>query len=1722
MNKPDAKTRTRPQGWQRHLSRLLDLLAGRLGRMCLSLSIWLVGGLSAWVILKVFSWQGTRGVLVDLCTCFGIKPIGPQADFLISLLANHVSMIIGLLVAFMVRFAVRPTTLIALLRRRLIPLNVGLQSDDLERFRNYFLNAAAGRITNLLPDELLPMWDSNTLGKATKLRHSRLLLRPSCSEKRDASNNASPMEISDIWRYLDEYLLDTGTAVAPLMVHGEPGAGKSMLLYHFFGERAVQLLNFRSGWIPLLIFAHELKEPDFRQGITLQEFLACYFGDAHKRNPNLGYEDVGKLIEQRYHEKQFLIIVDGLDELPERNSYFQIIGKLQGLIKQDNDIKGKERHPNRFIVSCRTEDSPDNFQGRLIEIHHLTFAQSRAYLQGLVKFFSGGQFRNPGREARARNALAGLEVSAEQSLLRNYMKNPYLLSLVSEYYEEGGAPRADWLKNVFHKVLARELGKAQQQSATLSRKASPPQPPRPESEETSLSVRYLEKVIGPFCFERTYNTGKNDAAAMALAKPVAQAIFFEQALRRGLGVGIHLFGQRGAKGALALYHQDPSSTDANEQLVEATRGLKSASGESFLDQLKRLRIERNTEQFEHEACELFRRNALRLLSDARLAEVVNPNGPNPRLERFRHRRMGEYFAAKCLDGNSVALDLIAADLKSGWIREPLRMFAAVADDPVPLLDACMNRCQQLSGKLREEVDVLMNAAAAIEYLPRRRDVAEEFQQQLQKSVLRVGEKALEVISICVSQPDNKKVLEDCLAAVKLVYTAECWSGLKKAEKEAIFRSNDAIAKLSRGIRDVVRRVVVQSSHEQVEAYRQLWPLKASLPPLKISRLELFGLIVHEAPFFWDAYRYTVKNTHPDRRSRLPAWGTALLARLLSVASLVGVGWWVWHSFGPLLSIKLIAVGAFVVVMLLLAALAQWWKLMDFKEGWKLIPWGGVCGVKKTWVWFISPRQKFPVEPEKTKVESSTAAPVTGTRPYIPPVGATKRQWAKTALTACSVGVLVLLVWSAWRWGVPFVQTLAAQHDIKLVRKQAAEAKEQHMALSAKLRGLGETPSEADLRQLSKEEEAHAERLDELAKKIQDVCAAAGEAGVKDQSLDSVIDTLGSQAKEARADAATVDNKIFALLRMESTLELLKKIRDECSQLLNDGARLVAEKGNPQTDAQAESRLNACEGWESKVGDVRWKFRYLEIPESVPDSQVKAVTNVLAKLADTETAVSLLMTDYRKQLAPNQERTRIHASMETTRKLVAEGKQLATELMQIKGDDLTQLSKHDDTVSQWLENVRYAKNNLENAKTDLLLPQMAQEASQTAKDLKETEDNISKLREPLQARLRQLRSQQTLRGITELLQKGKALLVHPITETTETALESSEAEISQWLEEAKRIDSVELSNENDPQESRLVQELAELSIQLRTKQNQIAEKLARAVEKAEAAKAAADKRVALQDEATGLLEGKEWNGLVSDLQQFDTPLTKDEETLSRVAAVVNDNQRSLDAVKDGLKFLDNLENRSTRLKAAQSALDDYGRRIEQLISRVESTDAETMSKLRSRREGVQKFMKRMESFGTWCAANPTSDLRGRLKKIEERMEAALAQAQQESSNVKMLISATVILGLLAGLIWYPYSNLRGKIRLGKLGDNLDSLEKFLGEGWPLDVALRTAARMEAAARGQLRAIQNRDSRRTKTDELCTRFEAIQKNLCRNSIGYNAERIARRLQQIIDGLNNERNR
>lgn len=1444
---------TNPLTWRHRLSSLLDFLARPFGRFLLSVVLLLFGaGIAvclAWLLLRAVSEQQIHKYVLEMCKALGIEPSKHVKDVFLALLVHHFSAVsISLFDAVLLPLVFRPTTILRWLRRRWIPINPKPGVESLACFREYFLGAAVG-ICKSLPPELSSLWESEVLQLLPTLKHSRLI-KPHCRQERDAQNKTSVREIADIWRYLDDYLLDASGWVPPIMVHGEPGSGKSVLLYHVFGERALQLLRCQSGWIPLLIFAYELTEKDFPSGITLKEFLVNYFEAAHRRKPRLGCDRMATLIEQHYHENQFLIIVDGLDELPERDRYYDVLGKLNALLTTSDQATAKRRHPDRFIISCRTDDNPDYVQGQLIRIQALEYRQSIAYLNGLAKFFT--REKDLARAKAAGNAVAGLTASKKQCLLRNYVDNPFLLSLISQYYSQSGVPNTNWLKDVFRGVFEREIQKVWDQRQAAARERHEQTPPQLDPAKIHRVVDHQERVIGPFCFERSYSPERNAGTTSTDMDGDAQAVLFEKTLRKGLGVGRDLFGKGDGQSPLEVFYRDPSNLDNSLDLSTAGGGPGEEDGKWFVNQLKLLRKTANSQAFQHEACELLRQKALSWLDETRLAEVARPEGKTAYLVRFRHRRLADYFAAKCFNGSPTPLELIESYLENAWIREPLRIFAAVADDPGTLLRACVERCHNLKHDPRTAADVLRNAAAAVEYLPRSRPSSDTVEQQLDKTIVEIGREALKLAVKCSSESDHDKVLNECQTTITAVFTAEYWSGLEKKRRTAIFRSGDTLLMLDRWNRCLIRRVAVQSSWEQLVAYRQLWPLKAAVPELAISRCALFILIVHSAPFFWGSYNYAVKDTQPRLITRLPLFFASLLTRTLSVGIIGGVILWLRQSPLPDHSIV-----AFTILLLLSGALAQTMGWMDLLQAYKLIPWGAVCLCKRIHAHYIHRADcernvvVVPTKPQVRKTETTphesalpprtpnreradSSGPATTTVPSIVPPSARKERPRPRSVPrlALPLGLVVFawLTWSVSSWLGPFARQCSARRAIAGLQKQVKETADQHQRQMAFFQHVKGKASVEDLSRLEKELKHAATEAEVLAKRVRETFAATANVRSRMQSSAGILDALNNESNEARAAAEEAKNRVFELRNIQSTVASLADLQKRCLMLSGEGNKLIVSRPNGETVTELEEQLKQIQEWNFKANDAHQSFAgCAQIATNVPHSSVGAATQALTALAITETNMARLTESLRNRRDLVQQRERTQNTLADAEALATQGNELVSAVSQSPGNDLILLSKQHNASEMWLTNARSKRTDLENCQSNQPFMLSAEIMRRTGKNLRSAEENVTKVRESLRGRIQELRLQGALRELANHGQKGLDLLSNSISGLQIQDLKSAESQIGKWLEKAELL-GVEASLHMATNHA--VKDFAGLVKQLQAKQQQLTNELAEAARAAE--------------------------------------------------------------------------------------------------------------------------------------------------------------------------------------------------------------------------------------------------------------------------------------------------
>ncbi len=120
-----------------------------------------------------------------------------------------------------------------------------------------------------------------------------------------------------------------------LMVFGEPGIGKSTFLRKV-GLEAMKGNNekYQPNLTPVLLELKHFKEEQIDiQALIQKEFKTC------------GFPDVEKAIPDKLKKGELLILLDGLDEVPDANTD-NVITTIQNFVDQYNK--------NRFIISCRT------------------------------------------------------------------------------------------------------------------------------------------------------------------------------------------------------------------------------------------------------------------------------------------------------------------------------------------------------------------------------------------------------------------------------------------------------------------------------------------------------------------------------------------------------------------------------------------------------------------------------------------------------------------------------------------------------------------------------------------------------------------------------------------------------------------------------------------------------------------------------------------------------------------------------------------------------------------------------------------------------------------------------------------------------------------------------------------------------------------------------------------------------------------------------------------------------------------------------------------------------------------------------------------------------------------------------------------------------------------------------------------------------------------------
>jgi hypothetical protein len=218
-----------------------------------------------------------------------------------------------------------------------------------------------------------------------------------------------------------------------MVVTGEPGAGKSVLMQEMHFSLSQGVASGSHSFVPLVVFARDLQlasllaaleDPD----MPMRSFLAAYY--MARAKAEVGDQDLRylqRLIATQWENADFLVIVDGLDEIPQRSAYEDTQRALARLIEADLSKGGACVH--RYILSCRIDEDLELFpKSPSLRLTGLNEGQRKELCQALAKQHGvGPELLEAMTDALSSTRLAPSHV---------FRRNPYFLSLLLGHLRE--------------------------------------------------------------------------------------------------------------------------------------------------------------------------------------------------------------------------------------------------------------------------------------------------------------------------------------------------------------------------------------------------------------------------------------------------------------------------------------------------------------------------------------------------------------------------------------------------------------------------------------------------------------------------------------------------------------------------------------------------------------------------------------------------------------------------------------------------------------------------------------------------------------------------------------------------------------------------------------------------------------------------------------------------------------------------------------------------------------------------------------------------------------------------------------------------------------------------------------------------------------------------------------------------------------------------------------
>lgn len=578
-----------------------------------------------------------------------------------------------------------------------------------------------------------------------------------------------------------------------MLVTGEPGAGKSILTQEMHASLVAGLKGGHHSLIPLIIFASDLSldligEAGVGQR-SLQQLLSRYF--RRKSETEGWYRSLAEVVDGAWNYHDFLIIVDGLDEIAQRSAYEAIQRQLRAVLEVSFSPR---KHALRVIMSCRLDDDLAVFQGaQSIVLRGLHSERERQrFCDNLIR---NAELPKSSREILRRTLR---RTSHSLSSVDIFRRNPYFLALLLDHFRKPERMTQSSRIDFDHLMMSYIKREVEREHAPVTLQPGSASPQRAELRRSlervsAIFLQYMafhmtasdredslygqclisSELVDGFAECTSGNNGalegpwptvvalldelekKRSLDAETITKFVSEGHFDENDLR----IFVELAQRPRQESAEAIL--SAFAIIAREGRIEAPSWYEELSRELAGMAASRMNHPR------HRAAVLLLARGLAAAHVLRLVYIEKDRQGTS--ARFRHRRLAEYFAACYFRDRWNAIERMG---RSQWLIPILNLVAAIEGDRCRAMNWFVQRVKSFESDTiflwRERI---LNAAEAAGFAAR----SKEFYRLLED----LAQGIIKMLLAIRTQPanENQEATRDIVTEITLVNALAYIGGL---------------------------------------------------------------------------------------------------------------------------------------------------------------------------------------------------------------------------------------------------------------------------------------------------------------------------------------------------------------------------------------------------------------------------------------------------------------------------------------------------------------------------------------------------------------------------------------------------------------------------------------------------------------------------------------------------------------------------------------------------------------------------------------------------------------------------------------------------------------------------------------------------------------------------------------------------------------------------------